>query len=91
MIYSDSGQWPSFIIIIVVVIFVDRLLDRQYLCNLFAFERRVASIQRTGKWFVEEVYTLCSDEKFLQFLLGINGVHFQDRIFVASRRIKDFR
>lgn len=47
---------------------VGSIIDRQYLCNLFAFERRVASIQRTGKWFVEEVYTLCSDEKFLQFL-----------------------
>lgn len=68
---------------------VGSIIDRQYLCNLF--ERRVAFIQRMGKWFVEEVYTLCSDEKFLQFLLGINGVHFQDRIFVASRRIKDFR
>lgn len=45
---------------------VGSIIDRQYLCNLFAFERRVASIQRTGKWFVEEVYALCSDEKFLQ-------------------------
>lgn len=70
---------------------VGSIIDRQYLCNLFAFERRVASIQRMGKWFVEEVYTLCSDEKFFTILTGINGVHFQDRIFVASRRIKDFR
>lgn len=50
---------------------VGSIIDRQYLCNLFAFERRVASIQRMGKWFVEEVYTLCSDEKFLQFLQAL--------------------
>lgn len=49
---------------------VGSIIDRQYLCNLFAFERRVASIQRMGKWFVEEVYTLCS-EKFLQFLQAL--------------------
>lgn len=36
MIYSDSGQWPSFIIIIiVVVIFVDRLLDPLSIVNIF--------------------------------------------------------
>lgn len=50
---------------------VGSIIDRQYLCNLFAFERRVASIQRMGKWFVEEVYALCSDEKFLQFLQAL--------------------